>query len=63
MKNVSLSMTPGVPIQQFNSSIPPAPIGSAPKEIYTVSFTVQFDDQKEAMSFATEMLFSIRGYK
>lgn len=58
MKNVSITVAPF-----FNpSSTPP----TSPRNIetsYTISVSAQFDDEDEALKFASFLIGRIRGYK
>lgn len=61
MKNVSLSLLPSIPAQQFNSSPPPS-IPVTRDQTYSVTIGGQFDSMNEAISFATFIMAHIQNF-
>lgn len=60
MKNISLTISPFASGYTL-APTPPMALPSAPKQVYSVGLSVQFDNEADAMKFATKLINVITG--
>jgi hypothetical protein len=65
MKNVTLTVSPNpiypVPPPMPAAPYPPTTPFSPSSRVYSISFSAQFDDEANAMSFASRLLAMVNG--